>query len=269
MAIINGPLNFTGSLGNMHCYYDPARGIWILAKNGGAKKKRMATLPSLEKARAYARELGGRSKWGSLLKQSLSGIKHLMFACCWGKIMATGKLIQRHDETVPLGNRDVLVSKDPGVLTQIDFNERHPFRSVIRDNFEIDLSSDKRTVTLSIPGFIPANDAWWVTKYLAVRLHLVVAQTADMVWNPVTQKYEPVVPDLELLTRKVVSGWMYNNNIPVDVILSVLLADPAFSIPGTVMVVAVGVEFSLSATNGEPNVMPHNGSMAIVKWYTE
>jgi hypothetical protein len=269
MAIINGPFNFSGSLGNMHCYYDPARGIWILAKKGGAKKNVMDTLPSLENARAYAREMGGRSRWGSLLKQSLSGIRHLMFALCWGKIMATGKLIQRRDETVPLGNRDVLVSKDPGVLTQIDFNERYPFRSVIRDSFLIDFASDKRTVTLSIPGFIPANDAWWVTKYLAVRLYLVVAQTSDMIWNPVTQMYEPVIPGLELLSRKVVSGWMFNNSIPQDVNLSVVLDDPAFSIPGTVVVVAVGVEFSLSAINGEPNVTPDCGSMAIVKWYTE
>ena len=269
MAIINGPFNFTGSLGNMHCYFNPATGQWILAKNGGPTLKQMNTLASLEKARGFARELGGRSKWGSLLKQSLSEIRHLMFACCWGKIMAAGKLIQRQDETVPLGNRPVLVSTDPGVLTQIDFNERHPFRSVIRDSYVIDFASDKRTVTLSIPGFIPANDAWWVTKYYAVRLYLIVAQTADMVWNPVTQKYEPVVPDLELLSRKVVSGWMFNNSIPVDVNLSVLLDDPAFSIPGTAVVVAVGIEFSLSAINGEPYVMPHCGSMAIVKYYTE
>jgi hypothetical protein len=253
----------------MHCYYDPATGQWILAKDGGPNKKLMDTLPSLENARAYAREMGGRSRWGSLLKQSLSGIRHLMFARCWGNIMAVGKLIQRQDASIPLGNRDVLVSQDPGVLTQIDFNERHPFRSVIRDSYVIDLSSDKRTVTLSIPGFIPANDAWWVTKYYAVRLYLVVAQTADMAWNPVTQRYEPVVPNLELLSRKVVSGLMYNNSIPIDVYLSVLLDDPAFSIPGTVMVVAVGVEFSLSAINGEPNVTQHCGSMAIVKYYTE
>jgi len=269
MSIINGPFNFSGKLGNMHCYFDPSRGIWILAGNGGAKKKVMATHPNLEKARAYAREFGGRSKWGSLLKQSLSAVRHLMFACCWGKIMATGKLIQRRDETVPLGNRDILVSKDPGVLTQIDFNELHPFRSVIRDNYVIDLSLDKRTITLSIPGFIPANDAWWVTKYYAVRLYLVVAQISDMVWNPVTQTYEPLVPGLELLSRKVVSSWMYNNSITQDDNLSVLLDDPAFSIPGTVLVVAVGVEFSLSAIDGQPVVMPHNGSMAIVKWYTE
>ena len=269
MAIINGPFDFTGSLGGMHCYFDPATGKWILAKNGGPNKKLMENLPSLKKARDYARELGGRSRWGSSLKQSLSGIRHLMFARCWGNIMATGKLIQRQDATIPLGYRDVLVSKDPGVLSHIDFNERRPFRSVIRDNYVIDLSTDKRTVTLYIPGFIPANDAWWVTKFLAVRLYLVVAQTSDMVWNPVTEQYEPVVPGLELLTRKVVSGWMYNNSIPIDVILSILLKDPAFSVPGTVMIVAAGVEFSLSAIDGQPVVMPHNGSMAIVKWYTE
>jgi len=269
MAIINGPFDFTGSLGNMHCYYDPATGQWILARNGGPNKKQMKTLPSLAKARAYALELGGRSKWGSLLKESLSGISHLMFARCWGKIMAAGKLIQRRDETIPLGNRDVLVSNDPGVLTQIDFNERHPFRSVIRDSFVISFSDDKKTVTLSISGFVTARDAWWTTKYYAVRIYLVVAQTADMIWKSETEKYEPLVPDLELLSRKVVSDWMVYNSIPNDVNLLVMLDDPAFSLPGTVMVVAVGVEFALTALDGQPVVLPNNGSMAIVKWYTE
>ena len=38
MAIINGLFNFSGSCGNMRCYFDSATGKWILAKNGGFNK---------------------------------------------------------------------------------------------------------------------------------------------------------------------------------------------------------------------------------------
>jgi hypothetical protein len=102
-----------------------------------------------------------------------------------------------------------------------------------------------------------------------VRLYLVIAQTSDMAWNPLNKQYEPVVPDLEVLSCKVVSEWMYNNSIPVDVNLPVSLDDPAFSIPGTAVVVAMGVEFALSAINGQPYALPNSGSMAIVKCYAE
>jgi hypothetical protein len=86
-----------------------------------------------------------------------------------------------------------------------------------------------------------------------------------MVYNPVTEKWEPTVDGLELISRKVVSGWMFYNSESNDVNLSVSLDDPAFSLPGTVVVAAMGVEFALSAINGEPYPEPHCGSMSIVK----
>jgi hypothetical protein len=128
---------------------------------------------------------------------------------------------------------------------------------------------DKKTATLSIPGFVTANDAWWVTKYLAVRLYLVIAQISDVAWNPENKKWEPVVCDLQIHSEKTVSDWMYNNSEPQDVNLSVSLDEPAFSLPGTAVVVAVGVEFALKANNGQPFALPHNGSVGIEGVYNQ
>jgi len=150
-----------------------------------------------------------------------------------------------------------------------EFNEPHPLRSVIRDSYAISFLPDKKTATLSIPGFVTANDAWWITKFYAVRLYLVIAQTSDMAYNTENEKWEPIVSDLELLSKKAVSDWMYNDSIPKDVNLSVSLDEPAFSLPGSAVVVALGVEFALSASNGEPFALPHNGSVAIVGCYNQ
>jgi hypothetical protein len=269
MATINGPFEFKGSFGNMRCYYDPGTKKWVFGRKGGFTKKQYQTLESLKPQRDNASDLVGCSKWGSLLYQSLTSVQQLMDIRCWGKIMAGGKIIQRHDTISPKGLRKIEVGKDLQAIAQIDFNEPHPLRSVIRDSYAISFLPDKKTVTLSIPGFVTANDAWWVTKFYAVRLYLVIAQTSDMVYNAENKLWEPVVSDLELLSKKTVSDWMYNDSIPKDVNLSVSLDEPAFSLPGTAVVVALGVEFSLSASNGQPFALPHNGSVAIVRCYNQ
>jgi hypothetical protein len=267
MSKIKSPFKFIGSFGNTRCYYDPATDQYIMAGKGGYTREQFLTLKSLQKNRENASEFGASSHWASLLYDSLSDIKHLMFSRCFNKITSVGKFILRQDFTSPHGFRMVGVSKVPQALLGIDFNERHPFKSVLRDNYVINFSEEKKTITLTIPDFVTVRDAWWITKYYAVRLYVVVAQTADMVYNPDTKEWEPVVEGLELISRRVVSDWMVNNSESNDVNLSVLLDDPAFSLPGTIVFVAVGAEFSLNTSNGQPNVEPHCGSMAIVKSY--
>jgi hypothetical protein len=269
MSVIKGPFDFTGSFGNLRCYDDPGTGKRILSKKGGPSKNQFDSLETMQQARENTNEFGGCSKWASLFKESLSALGHLMHSRCFNNIVSAGKLILRQDLTGDHGFRKVEVKKDLQAITQIDFNERFPFRSVIRDSYAISFLPDKRTATLTISGFVSYSDARWTTKFYAVRLYLVIAQTSDMAWNPVNQKWEPVVSDLEVLSRKTVGEWMFNNVLPVDVNLSVSLDEPAFSSPGTAVVVAMGVEFALTAMNGQPFAMPHTGSMAIVGCYSE
>ena len=269
MATINGPFEFNGSFGNMRCYYDPGTKKWVFGRKGGFGKDQFEKLVSLQPQRENASDLVGRSKWSSLLYQSLTAVHQLMDIRCWGKIMAGGNIIQRQDKIGPKGLRKIEIGKDLQAIAQIEFNEPHPLRSVIRDSYVINFLPDKKTVTLTIPGFVTNNDAWWITKYHAVRLYLVIAQISDMAYNTENKKWEPVVDGLELLSKKTVSDWLYNDSIPKDVNLSVSLDEPAFSLPGTAVVVALGVEFSLSASNGQPFALPHNGSVKIVRCFNQ
>jgi hypothetical protein len=268
MATIKGPLDITGSFGDIRIYYDPATGKKIVSTKGGPTKEQINNDPNCKRTKECANEFGGRSKWASLLKQSLSDIGHLMFVRCFGQIMTAGNLIQQQDEESEQGYHGVVVNKEPDVLFGIDFNERHPFRKVIRQGYETTLSPDKTTVTLNYPGFIASKDARWVAKYFAVRIYLVIAQISDMAWNAVTKRYEPVVADLELLSRCTVSEWMVRNSVPIDIQLEASFEQPAFSSPGTTLIVAMGVEFSTSAIKGQPYPIPGSGSIAIVQHFT-
>jgi len=183
--------------------------------------------------------------------------------------MTAGRLILQAEPDGIHGYRTISVNNKPGALSKIEFNERHPFRSVIHVAYEALLSPDKTTVTLSIPGFITSKDVQWVSKFYAVRLYLVIAQLSDVSWNPVLETYGPVVPDLELLSKCTLSDWMVMNSEPTDVHLEASFEQPAFTSAGTSVIVAMGVEFSTSAAMGQPYVTPGSGSVAIVGCFTE
>jgi len=213
-------------------------------------------------------ELYGRSKWTSSLKGSLSAIGHLTHARCFNNIMPAGYQMQQKDEVNPHGFRTIAIGKNPWPLYEIDFNKDHPFKSVIRVSQQVTLSPDNKTVTMNIPGFVTSRDVYWVKKFYAVRIYLVIVQQADFAWNPDIEAYGPVVPDLDLLSRYSVTDWMVRNSVPVDVNLEASFAQPAFTLPGTSVLVAMGVEFATNVNMGQPYVTSRCGSMAIVECYT-
>src|ERR1700687_414601 len=125
MATINGPFDIKGSFGNMRCYWDPGTKKWIFGKKGGFDKKQFETLETLRPQRENASDLSGRSKWGSLLYESLTSVHQLMDIRCWGKIMAGGKIIQRQESTGLKGLRMIEIGRDLQAIAQIEFNEPH------------------------------------------------------------------------------------------------------------------------------------------------
>ena len=268
MAINSGPFNFSGSFGNIRFYYDPVLKLHIASEKTTRNKEAFWNNPNKARCWDLVREFGGRSKWASLVKKSLSDIEHLMFQRVFNQIQASGYLIQQQDEIGINNLRSIVVNNDPGLFLGIDLNVCRPFSPLLRGNYNVNLSPDKKTITLTIPGFIPSKHAHWKTNYYAVRFYLVVFQISDMVWNPVTKMYEPVVSDLELLSQCTVSEWMARNGIQVDVILQASLEEAALTCPGTTLGVALGVEFSISAFRGQPNVKPESGSAAIIAYYT-
>ena len=269
MSIIKGPFDFTGSFGNMRCYDDPSIGKRILSRKGGPTRVQFMTDPAYERQRQVSNEFGGCSTWASQVKQGLSDVAHLMYSRCFGQIKKAGNDLLSRDVNGENGFRSLIVNSNPSALPAIDFNVRFPFNRVISDIYKIGFSPDKKSITLSIPGFIPSRDARWISRFYAVRFYLVIAQISDVVWNPVTELYERIVSDLEVCTRSTTGNWIVRNSVPIDVNLTASFDEPAFSSPDTTVIVGLGVEFSPNAINNQPTILAHCGSMAIVRCYTE
>ena len=269
MSDKKSPFDFTGTFGDYTVYDDPATGKRVVSRKGGPTPEQFRTSPNYARAREGGVEFGGRSKWASTFKKALSDIGHLTHVRYYNDIVAGGRQIQQKEIDGIFGNRSIAISNYPEALAMIEFNKSHPFRNIVRFAHETTLSADKTTVTLNIPEFITSRDVRWDQKFLAVRIYLVIAQQSDFVWNPVLKVYAPVVPDLEILSQCTVSDWYYQNSVPNDVLLQASFEEPAFNVPGTSVIVAMGAEFSLQAFNGQPYVSPGNGSAAIVGYFAE
>jgi hypothetical protein len=269
MARHKGPLNFDGSLGDFRSYFDPATGKQIDGETGGPTTEEFWNNSNYGPAQKRAIELGGRSKWASFIKQGLFDIRHLMHSRCFNNIVAAGRPIQALDETEEYGFRGIAANKDPGALLEIDFNKDLTFASVIREIYQISFSSDNKTVTLTIPNFVPTRDIRRVTKYVAVRFFLNISQVSEVVWNPETKIYEPVVSDLELISKCTTGEWIVKTNAAGDVILEASFDEPAFSVPGTTVLVSLGIQFAVSMKQGQYTTLPQSGTMNIVGYFTE
>ena len=269
MARHKGPINFDGSLGNFRSYHDPSTGKQIDGETGGPTSEEFWNNPNYAPAQRRAIEMGGRSKWASLLKLGLFDIRHLMHSRAFNNIVAAGRPIQALDETEELGFRGIAANRDPNALLEIDFNKDLPFASVIREIYHISFSADHKTVTLTIPDFVPARNIRRVTKYVAVRFFLNISQVSAVVWNPETKTYEPVVSDLELISKCIIGEWIAKTNAAGEVILEASFDEPAFSVPGTTVLASLGIEFAVSMKQGQYTTLPQSGTMAIVGYFKE
>ena len=128
MAIINSPFNFNGSFGNMRCYFDPATGQWILAKNGGFNKNQYDTLPSLKVTRENTNEFAG---CGIAVKAIRIGLLQLIpeytDTLFTGRLVKLVKMINVRDETGERGKRAINFSLNKPILKTLVFNVRKKF----------------------------------------------------------------------------------------------------------------------------------------------
>ena len=267
MASNDGPIQFKGSLGNIRSYYDKGLKKTILSTKGGANKNLIKNNPAFARTRDCMNEFAGCSKFASLLRRCLLVIRQLMYARFYSGVVRLSKEIQVRDLESSYGYRSILASKATFLLREINFNRDNPFVGVIREAFGVIFSQDRRTVTFSMPGFIPRSGLSWPTRFSSFRLYLVIGQIADLVWDETDLRYKPVVRDLEVQTRCAISDWMPNNAEPVDILLQASFDKPALSQPGTTIIVALGVEMASGITEGSAYIAPGNGTVGIIECF--
>jgi hypothetical protein len=151
------------------------------------------------------------------------------------------------------------------LLSSLVFNKLHPFDQVCSQEIETVFSPDRKTVTLTLPGFRSYSRLTWPTTIKSYRLALLIAQLSDFTWSEADNSYKPVVAGLQNLSVMVYSDWRKTSTEPEDVVLSASFAAPAFQQPGTTVFVVLGIEISIGNAGTNPSAPP--GAMKIVECF--
>ena len=267
MAELKGPILFTGSIGNIRAYYDKALKRYILSNKGGANKNLINKSPKLARQRENMNEFKGCSKWTSHLRKAIDAISHLHNGYYFSAILAMGKFIQKQDEVGEKGYRSIESNKFSELLKSLNFNYQHPFDQVISPPYELLFSEDKTTVTLRLLGFKSFTRIHWPERYESYRISLVIAQQPDFAWNAKDKEYQPIIKGLVKASEISQSDWHPRSAEPDDIVLSASFSYPALQQPGTIVVVAIGVEVSQYPLSGIILNSTGPGTMKIVECY--
>lgn len=267
MAELKGPIQFTGSLGNLRAYYSPTLKRYIVATKGGQTRDMIKRNPTFVRQRENMQEFKACSFWSSQLRKSLLSIDHLHKGYYFSEIIALAKTIQKHDDVHLKGTRYIESSKDAQLLTFLNFNRIHPFDQVFSHQFEILFSDDKKTITLKLMGFKSVSRINWPVRFESYRIALVIARIPDYIWNERDKCFQPVLPNLERQSIATFSDWHPRSTETEDIILSASFVQPAFPQPGITVIVAMGIEVSMDPGVMNSDTQSGFGTMKIVECF--
>jgi hypothetical protein len=264
MAKFDGPFQFDGSMGGMNFYYNKVLKRWIARKNGGASKKQIETSPSLARIRENMSEFGACNELCGLFRKSLLDLDHLNYGYYMGDVVKKFKIVQLMDPEGDRGHRNIEFSQHKSILTDINFNEQHPFNQVVMRHPEVITDDERQTVMVNLPQFYPRKELIWRKPYSFYRFTVTIAQLSDYKWNELHKAYEIVHTGLNNRSVTVYSDWLLVGTNADDISLAASFADNAIPPSDATVMVAQGVEFATMLSNKTISWTKGDGTMKIL-----
>ena len=264
MAEVVGPLLIKGSIGGISVYWNSRLKKWIARQKGGANKDQIENSPVFVRTRENNVEFTACNKWCGKLRLTLLAMDHLNYGYYMGGVVQMVKNIQLMDQDSLKGHRNIEPSKYKSLLTEIVFNEEHPFKQVLLRRPEVIADDLRQSVTVNLPQFYPKGELIWRKPYSLYRLTLNVAQISDYVWVEVHNGYEMIDPSLETRIVTVYSDWMLPGTETIDLSLTASFADQFIPPTGSTVMVGVGIEFATQLSNHTVSWTKGDGTMALI-----
>jgi len=197
MARLTPGINFTGSLGNLSAYKMHGVERIVLRAKGGASKKMIQTSPSFENTRRINAEFSGRSTASKCIMRMLWPLKALADYNIAGPLNARMKPVQLLDTESEFGKRNLMLSKNPGILQGFSLNRGTLIESVIRAPLSGSITKASFSAQVGIPELIPDINFRPAVKHPVYSLQAVFGVIPDLFWT--TDGYKPSHPDYSRL----------------------------------------------------------------------
>jgi hypothetical protein len=208
---------YTGTVGNVSIYTVRGSDKPVVRTKGGPTKRQIKTKASFATTRKNNMEFGGRARIAGQVMDALRLFKYLSDYNIAGPLNSLFIPIQALDTEHEHGQRDVVLSKNPGLLQGFNLNRRTPFNTIIANPLEYTLSKETLSASVTFPSLMPGINFFNPGKYSWYRLLVTIGIIEDMFYDP--KGYHPQHGEVVYSWAEEATDWLP------------MAYSPAFSIP--------------------------------------
>lgn len=189
MAIIKGPVQFTGTIGDVTAYRLQGSDKVILKQKSEPNLHRMKHHPVYENTRRNNEEWKPLVMAGRQIRNAMQQIRHIMDYNSSGSLHKLCKVIQQTDTVNDWGKRPVLLSRGGAVLEGFSFNRSTPFESVLRHPLHASADRQMGTALVELPELLPGVNFFNPSGKPLCRFTFMLAAAADVIYREDLQMF--------------------------------------------------------------------------------
>lgn len=205
MAKLNGPLSFTGQLGDIVGYRRKDLEGTCLRATTSLNKERIHTDPAFANSRRTAEEAGGRSKAAKWLRRMLHSLDPVRVGNWQAQFTKVLTPLQRLDTQGLYGQRDVLFSRYGQLLEGLCLSSRTPFEGLVRNLPSFTLSKDQLQAEVVFPALTQGVNFFAPDSLAYFRVAVVLGAMPDLLYTP--GGYKPEGDYNQLYPAEALSDW--------------------------------------------------------------
>lgn len=234
----------------------------IIRKKGGASKNIIKESPNFATVRMNNEEFTAASKASARLKQAMFPIKHLTKVSASGQITAFCLRILKMDQTNNMGERSVLFSHYPGILTGFNVNKEIAFDSIFNNQVSCILNRKEGSVIISIPNLIPNMNLTIPWDYPLYRLIMSIGIVPNIIKQ--NNIYDAQSPEIKYFPESIITNWQNSKQMRNEE--SFVLQSPPGTLidPSCSLIVSVGIEMGVFISETMMKAIPGIGAAKIL-----
>lgn len=267
MAIVKGPIQFSGSISNVSFYTRRGSDKVIARSKGGATKEKIKTSANFEGFRLQQNEWKGCTAFASSLRYSFGGLYRLADYNLTPVLNGLAKNIQKTDGEGEIGKRSIAFSKYRYKLENFNFNRNYPLNTVLRVGVTGQIDRQSLTAKVLMPRINTETDLLNIQRLPYFRLIVALGAVSDLQYNVDGNSYEPVVHEMHGVSVVVTGDWVPSENLLQEQEFDVELGDEFKSIctEDVSLVLSVAIEFGKVGFTGQPQEVKYAGCGKVLK----
>lgn len=267
MAIVKGPIQFSGSISNVSFYTRRGSDKVIARSKGGATKEKIKSSANFEGFRLQQNEWKGCTAFASSLRYTFGGLYRLADYNLTPVLNGLAKNLQKTDTENPNGQRSICLSHLRYTLDNFNFNRQYPFNTVFRLMVSSAIDRSEASGTVHIPRIIALNDILNIQKLPYFRLIVSLGVMSDVKWDAAASEFRAATPDIHGISEVWTGEWCHTESVTDEQTIKLQLTDNdrAHFDDNASLILSMGIEFGKPGFTGETLPVKYAGCGRVLR----